>query len=43
MIRTDRVNARYVRVVAETTGIIPDGKPGAGNPAWLFADEIVIE
>ncbi|MFM2206587.1 MAG: hypothetical protein RL213_562 [Bacteroidota bacterium] len=43
MIRTDRVNARYVRVVAENAGIIPDGKPGAGNPAWLFADEIVIE
>jgi hexosaminidase len=43
MIKTDRVNARYVRVVAENAGIIPDGKPGAGNPSWLFVDEIVVE
>jgi hexosaminidase len=43
IIKTDRVNARYVRVVAENAGIIPEGKPGAGNPAWLFADEIIIE
>ncbi len=36
-------NCRYVKVVAKNYGIIPSGKPGAGNPAWLFVDEIEIE
>ncbi len=34
---------RYIRVVAKNYGIIPSGNPGAGNPAWLFADEIEVE
>lgn len=34
---------RYVRVVAKNFGMIPSGNPGAGNPAWLFADEIEVE
>ena len=34
---------RYIRVVAKNLGIIPDGKPGAGTPAWLFVDEIEVE
>ena len=34
---------RYIRVVAKNFGIIPTGHPGAGNPAWLFVDEIVVE
>jgi len=36
-------DARYIRVVAKTTGKIPEGKDGAGNDSWLFADEIVVE
>jgi len=35
--------ARYVRVHARNIGVCPDGHPGAGNRAWLFADEIIIE
>ena len=35
--------ARYVKVVAENRGKIPEGKPGAGQPAWLFVDEIIVE
>ncbi|TND09834.1 MAG: hexosaminidase [Bacteroidetes bacterium] len=35
--------ARYVKVVVENAGTIPEGKPGAGNPAWLFVDEIIVE
>jgi len=35
--------ARYIRVVAVNAGKIPDGKPGAGNDAWLFVDEIMVE
>ena len=33
---------RYIRVYAKNYGIIPDGKPGAGNKAWLFVDEIEV-
>ncbi len=33
---------RYIQVRAKNYGIIPAGKPGAGNPAWLFADEIEV-
>jgi len=34
---------RHVRVTAKNAGIIPDGQPGAGNKAWLFVEEIVVE
>ncbi len=34
---------RYVRVVAEGVNPLPDWHPGAGNPAWVFADEIIVE
>ena len=34
---------RYIKIVAKNYGIIPRGKPGAGNPAWLFVDEIEVE
>ncbi len=33
---------RYIRVYAKNYGIIPTGKSGAGNPAWLFVDEIEV-
>lgn len=32
--------ARFIRVIAKNYGKIPDDKPGAGNTAWLFVDEI---
>ena len=35
--------ARYVRIVAKNIGVNPPGHPGAGEKAFLFADEIVIE
>lgn len=34
---------RYIRVFAKNYGIIPFGKPGARNAAWLFVDEIEIQ
>lgn len=34
---------RYIQVKAINYGIIPTGKPGGGNPAWLFADEIEVQ
>jgi len=34
--------ARYIKLIASNYGEIPNGKPGAGNKAWLFADEIQV-
>jgi hexosaminidase len=35
--------ARFVRVHARNIGVCPEGHPGAGNKAWLFTDEIIVE
>jgi predicted alpha-1,2-mannosidase len=35
--------ARYVRVIAKNIGACPAWHPGAGEKAWIFVDEIVIE
>lgn len=35
--------ARYVRVTAKNLGTCPKGHPGEGKPAWLFADEIMVQ
>ena len=37
------LRARWVKVVAQPYGALPQGHPGAGHRAWLFADEIVVE
>ncbi len=37
------LTARYVRVTAVNVGKCPDWHKGAGHPAWLFADEILID
>ncbi len=34
--------ARYLRVVARNAGPLPAGHPGAGQPSWLFMDEVVV-
>ncbi|MBL0146661.1 MAG: hypothetical protein IPP48_13895 [Chitinophagaceae bacterium] len=34
---------RSIKLFAKNYGTIPSGKPGAGNPAWLFIDEIEVE
>ena len=33
---------RFVKVIAQNSGAIPFGSPGAGSPSWLFADEIEV-
>jgi hexosaminidase len=33
---------RYVRFTVKHPGKIPEGFPGAGNPAWMFLDEIEV-
>lgn len=37
------VNSRYVKVVAKNIKACPPWHPGAGDKAWIFADEINIE
>jgi hexosaminidase len=34
--------ARWVKVRARGFGTLPSWHPGAGNPAWIFCDEIVV-
>lgn len=36
-------NARFIRVHAQNIGVCPEGHPGVGQKAWLFADEIIVE
>jgi predicted alpha-1,2-mannosidase len=34
--------ARYIRVIVERYGRLPDWHPGKGDESWFFADEIVV-
>ena len=33
---------RYIRFTVKHGGKIPEGYPGAGNPSWMFLDEIEV-
>ena len=37
------LSSRYVKIIIENPGLIPEGLPGYNNPSWMFLDEIVIE
>jgi hypothetical protein len=37
------LNARYIKVLGKSKGMCPDWHKGAGNPCWIFADEVVIK
>ena len=39
----ENTKGTYLKVFAKRFGIIPDEAQGAGNEAWLFVDEIVVE
>ena len=39
----DKTSTRYIKVIVENIGKIPEGMPGAGENAWLFVDEISVE
>lgn len=43
VVETPGAKGRYVKVVVKTSGVIPAGKPGAGEGAWLFVDEVIVE
>lgn len=34
--------ARYIKVIARNIGTCPEGHPGKGGKAWIFADEVLI-
>lgn len=38
-----RAKARFVRFRVENHGALPEGHLGAGNPSWVFLDEVSIE
>lgn len=42
-INVDDRDIRFLNFKIVNYGIIPQGNPGAGNPAWLFVDEIEVE
>ena len=42
LLEFSKLKTRYVKIIATNFGNIPSGKPGAGEPAWLFCDEIQI-
>lgn len=37
-----KFTTRYLKVIATNYGTCPEWHPGAGNPAYIFADEIII-
>ncbi|HEX2607110.1 MAG TPA: discoidin domain-containing protein [Flavisolibacter sp.] len=41
-VRFSARQARFLKIVAKNFGTIPEGLPGAGNPAWLMIDEIQV-
>lgn len=40
---TPGAQGRYLKFVAKTFGVIPENAAGAGNGAWLFIDEVIVE
>jgi hexosaminidase len=36
------VRMRHVRAILRNAGRLPAGHPGAGEPSWTFADELVV-
>ncbi len=38
-----KLSARYIKMVAKKINACPDWHVGAGEPGWIFCDEIVIE
>lgn len=42
-LRNDGIDARYIKVVAESIKTCPQGHKGEGEKAWLFTDEIIIK
>lgn len=37
------LSSRYVKIIIENPGLIPEGLPGYNNPSWMFMDEIICD
>jgi len=37
------ITTRFLKIEAKNFGTIPQGQQGAGNPSWLFVDEIRVQ
>ena len=42
-VAVDGQKGRFVKVIAQNYGKLPDNHPGKGSPSWLFIDEIGVE
>ncbi len=43
IISSETHKARYVKVIAKNIGVCPSWHMGAGDKAWIFADEIIVD
>lgn len=39
----ENLEARFIKIVAKNIGMCPSWHPGAGDKAWVFSDEIIIQ
>ncbi|MEY4702521.1 MAG: hypothetical protein RIR96_418 [Bacteroidota bacterium] len=39
----EKRSARFIKLTIKCSSTIPENKPGGGNPAWLFMDEVIVE
>lgn len=42
-ISSENISARYVKVIGKAVGKCPPTHKGAGNPCWLFIDELIVK
>ena len=40
--KLQKMDCKFIKLIVKNFGIIPESYQGAGNPAWLFLDEIII-
>lgn len=38
-----KIKSRFIKIIAKKYGSIPQWHVGAGNPSWIFIDEIWVE
>ena len=43
VIALNGIRSRYVKIIARSTGPLPDWHYAKGHTSWLFADEIIVE
>jgi hypothetical protein len=39
----DKLNCRYLKVIARNAGVLPAWHHAPGNPSFIFADEIIVK